>query len=134
MIEAAGGVVWRTMRPRHHEVLIVHRPHRADWSLPKGRRHRRETALECALREVIEETGLECTAEEELPEVRYTDRRGRARRVRYWAMQAVHGEFRPNDEVDEVRWTPLSRVGELLTHERDVVVISGLRLVRASVA
>ncbi len=49
-------------------------------------------------------------------------------------MQAVRGEFRPNDEVDEVRWTPLSRVGELLTHERDVVVVSGLRLVRASVA
>jgi hypothetical protein len=49
-------------------------------------------------------------------------------------MQAVRGEFRPNDEVDEVRLTPLSRVGELLTHERDVVVVSGLRLVRASVA
>jgi 8-oxo-dGTP pyrophosphatase MutT (NUDIX family) len=134
MIEAAGGVVWRTTFPLHHEVLIVHRPHREDWSLPKGRRHRRETALECALREVTEETGLGCTAEEELPEVRYTDRRGRARRVRYWAMQAVRGEFRPNDEVDEVRWTPLGRVDELLTYERDVVVVSGLRLVRGAVA
>ncbi len=134
VIKAAGGVVWRASGRHHHEVLVVHRPHRQDWSLPKGKRHRRETALECALREVREETGLRCTAEEELPEVRYTDRQGRARRVRYWKMQAVRGEFRPNDEVDEIRWTPLGRVGELLTYEHDLVLVSGLRLIRADVA
>lgn len=134
MIESAGGVVWRTSGRHHHEVLVVHRPHRQDWSLPKGRRRRRESALECALREVREETGLRCAAEEELPEVRYTDRQGRARRVRYWMMQAVSGEFRPNDEVDETRWTPIGVVGELLTHEHELVLVSGLRLVRARVA
>ncbi|MGD9701809.1 MAG: NUDIX hydrolase [Acidimicrobiia bacterium] len=132
MIEAAGGVVWRMTR--RHEVLVVHRPHRQDWSLPKGKRRRRESALECALREVHEETGLRCAAGDELAEVRYTDRRGRGRRVRYWAMQAVHGQFCPNDEVDEVRWVPLGRVGELLTHEHDLVVVSGLHLVRREVA
>jgi 8-oxo-dGTP pyrophosphatase MutT (NUDIX family) len=134
MIEAAGGVVWRTTRRHQQEVLVVHRPNRQDWSLPKGKRHPGETALQCALREVREETGLRCTAGEELPEVRYTDRQGRARRVRYWAMQAVRGEFRPNDEVDDVRWTAISLVGELLTHEHDLVVVSGLRLIRAAVA
>jgi 8-oxo-dGTP pyrophosphatase MutT (NUDIX family) len=134
MIEAAGGVVWRTTRRLQHEVLVIHRPHQQDWSLPKGKRHPRESALECALREVREETGLRCTAEEELPEVRYTDRQGRSRRVRYWAMQVVRGEFRPNREVDEARWTPLGMVGELLTHEHDLVVVSGLRVVRAAVA
>lgn len=121
----------RAVGRHQHEVLIIHRPHRRDWSLPKGRRHRRESALECALREVREETGLRCTVEEELPEVRYTDRRGRARRVRYWKMRSGRGEFRPNDEVDEIRWTPLGHVGDLLTHERDLVVVSGLRPVRA---
>jgi 8-oxo-dGTP pyrophosphatase MutT (NUDIX family) len=134
MIEAAGGVVWRTTRRHVREVLVVHRPRRQDWSLPKGKRRRNETALECALREVREETGLRCTAHDELPEVRYTDRRGRARRVRYWSMQAVRGEFRPNDEVDEVRWTPLGRVGELLTYEHDLVVIFGLGALHADVA
>jgi 8-oxo-dGTP diphosphatase len=134
MIEAAGGVVWRRTRRHQYEVLVIHRPHRQDWSLPKGKRHRRETALECALREVREETGLNCTAEDELPEARYTDRHGRARRVRYWAMQVVCGEFQPNDEVDDVCWTPLGRVGELLTYEHDLVVVSGLRVVSAAVA
>src|SRR3954451_21780338 len=131
MIEAAGGVVWRMTRRHEHKVLVIHRPHRQDWSLPKGKRHPRETALECALREVREETGIRCAAGEELPEARYTDRQGRARRVRYWAMQAVRGEFRPNDEVDDVRWTPIALVGRLLTYEHDLVVVSALRLVRA---
>jgi 8-oxo-dGTP pyrophosphatase MutT (NUDIX family) len=134
MIEAAGGVVWRTTRRHQPEVLIIHRPHRQDWSLPKGKRRRHETALECALREVREETGLRCTAEDELPAARYTDRKGRTRRVRYWAMQALRGEFRPNDEVDEVRWTPLGRVGDLLTYEHDLVVVLGLVPLHADVA
>jgi 8-oxo-dGTP diphosphatase len=132
VIESAGGVVWRSADRHHHEVLVVHRAHRQDWSLPKGRRERRESALECALREVREETGLRCTAGDELSEVRYTDRQGRARRVRFWAMRSVRGEFRPNDEVDEIRWVSLALVGELLTYERDLVVVSGLRLVRAT--
>lgn len=132
MIEAAGGVVWRQAGWCQHEVLVVHRPRRQDWSLPKGKPRRRETALECALREVREETGFRCLAEDELPEVRYTDRRGRARRVRYWAMQAVRGEFRPNGEVDAVRWALLDQVGELLTSEHDLAVVAGFRLLRAS--
>jgi 8-oxo-dGTP pyrophosphatase MutT (NUDIX family) len=134
VIEAAGGVVWRVSARRQHEVLVIHRPHRDDWSLPKGKRRRRESALDCALREVREETGLRCVAGDELPDVRYVDRRGRDRRVRYWAMQGVRGEFRPNDEVDDVRWVHLDRVGELLTYAHDLVVVSGLRRVSANVA
>ena len=48
-------------------------------------------------------------------------------------MKAVKGEFRPNDEVDDARWTPLGRVGELLTYEHDIVVVSGLGLIDAVV-
>lgn len=132
MIESAGGVVWRSANLHHDEVLVVHRAHRQDWSLPKGRRRPRESALECALREVREETGLRCTAGEELPEVRYTDRQGRARRARFWAMQSTRGEFRPNDEIDEIRWASLALVGDLLTCDRDLVVVSALRVVRAT--
>jgi hypothetical protein len=49
-------------------------------------------------------------------------------------MQPTRGEFRPNDEVDEIRWASLELVGELLTSERDLVVVSGLRLVHATIA
>jgi 8-oxo-dGTP diphosphatase len=86
------------------------------------------------MREVREETGFRCIAEQELPEVRYIDHRGRDRWIRYWMMQAVRGEFQPNSEVDQIRWTPIVLVGDLLTHEHELDVVSGLRLVRADIA
>ena len=82
MIEAAGGVVWRTTRKGQLELVIIHRPRRRDGSLPKGKLRRRESALACAVREVREETGLHFTVVDELPETLYDDRRGRPKRVR----------------------------------------------------
>ncbi|MEP7113844.1 MAG: hypothetical protein ABI862_11295 [Ilumatobacteraceae bacterium] len=49
-------------------------------------------------------------------------------------MQAVRGQFRPNDEVDEVRWIPLGQVAELLTYEHDLIVVFGLGAILADVA
>lgn len=133
MIEAAGGVVWRETSGNQLEVLVVHRPHRKDWSLPKGKRHHRESALDCAIREVYEETGMRCTIGPELPETRYSDRRGRPKRVRYWSMHDPIGEFRPNGEVDEIRWLPLDQAAELLTYRHDLAVIAGLEVLRVPV-
>ena len=134
MIEAAGGVVWRTTRKGQLEIVVIHRPRQRDWSLPKGKLRRRESALDCALREVREETGLRCAVGDELPEALYEDRRGRPKRVRYWAMQEVAGQFRRNREVDKIRWVRFDRAAEALTYEHDVVVVAGLQVVYAAVA
>lgn len=128
MPQAAGGVIWRVGQHLHVEVLVVHRPRHRDWSLPKGKRLPGESALDCALREVHEETGLVCVAGDELPTATYRDRKGRDRKVRYWSMQALNGRFRKNDEVDEVRWLRIEQVPDLLTYEHDMVVIGALRV------
>jgi 8-oxo-dGTP diphosphatase len=112
--------------------MLIHRPHRRDWSLPKGKREPGESAVDCALREVQEETGLLCRLGPELPQTRYLDRKGRPKRVRYWAMERVRGVFVANDEVDEVRWLRVDRVGELLTNDRDHTVVAGLQKVHFS--
>ena len=67
LIRAAGGVVVREGR-----VLIVHRPRYDDWSLPKGKLKRGEDWGAGALREVLEETGLECSLGEQLDVSTYT--------------------------------------------------------------
>ena len=86
------------------------------------------------MREVHEETGMRGVVGDELPMTRYNDRKGRLKQVRYWSMQEPEGEFRPNREVDEIRWLRIDRVGELLTYHRDIVVVAGLDIVFASVA
>lgn len=127
MIEAAGGVVWRRATKGSLKVLLVHRPQYDDWTFPKGKLEPGETHRHAALREVEEETGLRCKTGEELPEVRYEDRKGRAKRVRYWSMEPVDGSFEPNREVDEVRWLPLDEADEALTYTHDLGVLAGLR-------
>ena len=131
MIEAAGGVIWRPTRGELVEVLVVHRRRQRDWSLPKGRLRQGESALACAIREVHEETGLRCTVDAELPELRYRDEKRRARRTRYWAMRERDGEFHPNKEVDEIRWLRTDTLDGLLTTTRDLLVVSWLQVLDA---
>ena len=106
------------------DVIVVHRPRYDDWSLPKGKLLRDETHRDAALREVKEETGLDCELEDELPEVAYVDSLGRPKTVRYWTMRAIAGEsFRPTPEVDEVRWVPLDEASEMLTYPHDRALV-----------
>jgi 8-oxo-dGTP diphosphatase len=113
-VRAAGGVVRRDGR-----IAVVHRPRYDDWSLPKGKLDPGESFEEAALREVREETGLECELGKELSSTTYHDRKGRSKIVRYWLMEPVGGEFEPNDEVDELRWLTPAEAAALLTYPRD---------------
>ena len=82
VVRAAGGVVSRPNDRGELEVLLVHRPHRQDWTFPKGKVDAGETDEACALREVEEETGLRCTLGSELPHSSHVDHKGRLKIVR----------------------------------------------------
>lgn len=125
-IRAAGGAVLRTDSARRTEVLLVHRPGHRDWTLPKGKVELDEPEEDCALREVAEETGFECLLGPELGTSRYRDRRGRDKAVRYWAMTVREGEFRPNEEVDEVRWASLADAARDLSYPGDRQILEAL--------
>jgi 8-oxo-dGTP diphosphatase len=121
VVRAAGGVV---VRDGH--VLLVHRPHYDDWTLPKGKLDDGESWEDGALREVAEETGLACELGEEAGRTRYVDSRGRNKEVRYFHMRS-EGDPHAQNEVDEVRWVPFAEVAELLSYARDVELLSRLR-------
>ena len=126
-VRAAGGAVWR-WGASDIEVLLIHRPAYDDWTLPKGKVHEYEDEADAALREVTEETGIECELGAELATTRYTDRNGRQKVVRYWAME-VYGQaapFHPNDEVDKLLWLNVEKAVEKLTYERDRDVLEAL--------
>jgi 8-oxo-dGTP diphosphatase len=108
------------------EVAVVHRPGRDDWSLPKGKLAADESFEECALREVEEETGLRCRLGRFVGSTEYHDRRNRPKVVIYWLMEALDGDFKPSDEVDEMRWLELTIARRALTYERDRDLIASL--------
>ena len=57
-IIASGGVIYRDVNEK--EIIICHRSKTNLFALPKGKSENDESLENTALREVLEETGLEC--------------------------------------------------------------------------
>lgn len=125
-IRAGGGVVWRRTGAGL-ELLLIHRPKYDDWSFPKGKADGPEESWrDCAEREVEEETGLRCESGPRVRTVRYLDRQGRAKEVRYYAMEVAEAgpdPFRPNHEVDRIEWLDPDAARRRLTRPDDAAVV-----------
>ncbi|MEW6128122.1 MAG: NUDIX hydrolase [Acidobacteriota bacterium] len=119
-IVAAGGVIVND----EGGVLLVHRPGYNDWSFPKGKLDEGETIEAGALREVREETGLECELIRELSNTRYayTTRKGeiKPKVVHYFLMKVTGGElFTDGTETDEAKWCSLDEARKKLSYDGD---------------
>jgi len=95
----------------------VHRPYRADWSLPKGKLDGDEHPVAAAVREVLEETGVHGEPQLRLPEVAYPLPDGVPKTVEFWLLRAADRPAAdPLDptEVDAVCWlSPADAVAKL---------------------
>jgi 8-oxo-dGTP diphosphatase len=112
-----------------HEVVLVHRPKYDDWTLPKGKLEPGEDAFAAAVREVSEETGLDCLVGPGLGTTEYLDSQGRDKVVHYWAMASPQGALAPAWEVDDACWLPLADAAAKLTYARDRDVLERARTI-----
>ena len=129
---AAGGVVIDESAEGGPRVLVVHRPRYDDWSFPKGGVHKGETLEQAAIREVREETGLECRVVCELSSVRYSyrTRKGilRPKVVHYFLMEPSGRTFDiEGDEVDCTEWLSPDDARSKLSylHDREMLEFGG---------
>ncbi|MEO0480855.1 MAG: NUDIX hydrolase [Planctomycetota bacterium] len=118
LIRAAGGLVWRDESRR--ELAVVHRLRYDDWCLPKGKLDPGEGFEVGAVREVLEETGLQVRVLGAAGDLHY-EVDGRPKIVRWFDMVAIPGEFAPSDteEVAQVEWWALERARAELTYESE---------------
>jgi 8-oxo-dGTP pyrophosphatase MutT (NUDIX family)/broad specificity phosphatase PhoE len=121
LARAAGAVVHRKNK-KGVEFLVVHRPRYDDWSLPKGHLDSGETYESAAAREVEEETGFRGELGTPIGAVGYSTRR-KQKVVRYWLLEYEKGKFKPNGEVDAIRWLPPRKARRLVSYTRDANVI-----------
>jgi 8-oxo-dGTP diphosphatase len=122
---SAGGVVLRRVRGEWRLAAI--RPGGKDdvWALPKGLVGRGESPADTALREVVEETGVEGRLVEKLGDIRYVYTWSGERVfkvVSFFLVRYVRGRLgdipdRFRHEVAETRWLPLDEAPKLLSYK-----------------
>jgi 8-oxo-(d)GTP phosphatase len=118
-IIAAGAVVTREHPTRGIEVVLIHRKRYDDWTLPKGKLEAGESLPACAVREVLEETGVTVRLGAPLNQITYETSKG-FKRVDWWSGSVVKAVPRaPDAEVDVVSWLPLRAALSRLTFEHD---------------
>ncbi|MEE2875093.1 MAG: NUDIX hydrolase [Chloroflexota bacterium] len=133
VIQAAGGVVWRS-KNGCIEVVLCSRHLKGSTNLfvlPKGHVEPGETREAAAVREVKEETGLVARiGGRPLPSITYDVRSREAndsyRKVVYfYLMTEIGGNFLNHDEeFDEVAWFPIAEAEKLLTYDNHREVLA----------
>jgi len=112
---SSGGAVIALRDGLPHVALIATRG-RTRWGLPKGAVSEGETSEQAALREVLEETGLEAKIIKPLDTIEYYFRVGDTlikKRVDFYLMEHTGGTMTPQlSEVDDVEWVELSQAIE----------------------
>jgi 8-oxo-dGTP pyrophosphatase MutT (NUDIX family) len=126
---SAGGVVYRRDGDEIEILLAARRTRRGQlaWGLAKGGIEEGETPEEAAIREVLEETGIEAEIETSLGETKYMyvweDVRIR-KTVHFFLMRATGGDPADHDdEMEDVRWFPKARAFKRASYrgERDML-------------
>ncbi|MEO6488220.1 MAG: NUDIX hydrolase [Thermoanaerobaculia bacterium] len=119
---SSGGAVIAIREGRAHVALIATRG-RTRWGLPKGAVSQGETTEQAALREVLEETGIEAEIVKPLDTIEYFFRAGDTlirKQVDFFLMRYVAGELVPQlSEVDDVEWVELSAAIERASFESE---------------
>jgi 8-oxo-dGTP pyrophosphatase MutT (NUDIX family) len=133
---SAGGVVYRREDDAVDLALAARRTRRGQlaWGLAKGAIEQGESDEQAAVREVLEETGLEADVEADLGDIRYfyvwEGVRVR-KRVHFFLMRATGGDVANHDsEMEEVRWFPLRTAIKRASYkgEREVIERAAKRL------
>lgn len=127
LVEAAGAVVWKMVDGKAR-ILLVHRTHHKDVSLPKGKVDPGETLPHTAVREIAEETGFAVSLGAPLGTVEYRLPNGRDKVVHYWsaevdAGQAERHSYEANGEIRALEWVPIAKAVKHLSYEHDADIV-----------
>ena len=107
-------------------VLLIERgfdPFKGRWAFPGGFMNMDETAEQCAIRELEEETGLKVSSIHQIGAYSKVDRdpRGRTITVAYLATIDAPAEVRGQDDAAKAEWFPIDALPPLAFDHDDIM-------------
>ena len=125
-IIASGGVIYRDVNEK--EIIICHRSKTNLFALPKGKSENDESLENTALREVLEETGLECKIVKPIGTIEYlVPQREKyfPKEVTFYLMEVIGGDLENHDqEFDEVKWIKIEKAKTILTFQSESDIVT----------
>ena len=118
-VVASGGVVFKVVN-NQFEVTLISRGKR--WFLPRGLIESGETIEMAALREVREETGLDCGIVKKVGKFSYSFTRGVRyfKTIHFFLFNYTGGSLLNHDyEVDRAKWFPISEALQALFYKKE---------------
>lgn len=108
------------------KVLLIQRgnePYKGCWAFPGGFMNMEETAEECAVRELKEETGLTVNQIQQIGAYSKVDRdpRGRTISIAYLAIVDAPAAVSGMDDAAKAAWFPLSSLPDLAFDHQDIM-------------
>jgi 8-oxo-dGTP pyrophosphatase MutT (NUDIX family) len=119
---SCGACVVKYVDNEPHVLLVKPRAERDRWGVPKGHIEPGETPTQCAVREVIEETGVAPLLLEEMGSVKVIHGRER-KTVKIWLAHPIDHTTEPvkSDENVEVRYWPVSNLPDIHIYQRPLM-------------
>jgi ADP-ribose pyrophosphatase YjhB (NUDIX family) len=121
----AGGVVVRQSRSSRQYLLVRGRKCPSEWVLPKGHVEEGESLVDCAIREVREETGVLARVTHDLGTVDYV-LEDRPIKVQFYLMKPIK-QGKPDEPLRNPSWFPLEGSDGAMTrviHQESRTVLS----------
>ena len=113
-------------KEKEPKVLLIQRgnePYKGCWAFPGGFMNMEETAEECAVRELKEETGLTVKQIQQIGAYSKVDRdpRGRTVSIAYLAIVDTPTAVSGMDDAAKAAWFPLASLPDLAFDHKDIM-------------
>lgn len=115
--EKSCGVIVIKKENKKNYVLLVHH-NLGHWGIPKGHIEKGETEKEAAIREVIEETGIQSEIISDFREtITYSPKSNVLKDVVFFIGKALNYNIKPQlSEIQQVKWVEVTQGFNLITH------------------
>ena len=126
--KSCGALVYRKENGKYKILLVKHR-YGGHWCFPKGHVEAGENEIQTALREVMEETGIQIDLQEGFRQaVEYFPKPNVKKQVIYFLGEARYEEYTmQEEEIREITWADLDKAYYMVTFKNDKNLINEAR-------